>query len=184
MNGKVVVSGTVRGRLTLGATGNIIIGDDITYETDPAAGTCDDLLGLWAGDSVVVAYNTVNGPQVDYNGYYRTYDDTQDEYVHAVLLATDKFAVEEPYLGSDSAEPCEGQYWGRGCLYLTGGVLQSTRGIASYGTRGYPKRYAYDSCALDHPPPYYPSTGHFYRSRYYQVDPNGFDVATYFGGLN
>ncbi len=185
VNGKVVVSGQVRGRLTLAATGNIIIGDDLTYDTDPSAGTCEDMLGLWAGDSVVVANNTLNRPQdIDGSGSYRTYDDTQDEYIHGVVLAMGTFGVEEAWTGSPDAEPCEGAGWGRGCLYLTGGILQSSRGVTSYGTYGYAKRYGYDACAYDYPPPYFPSTGHFFKSRYYQVDPNGFDVAIYFAGLN
>ena len=35
--GKVAVSGKLRGRMTLAASGNIIIADDITYVTDPGA---------------------------------------------------------------------------------------------------------------------------------------------------
>lgn len=185
VNGKVVVSGVVRGNVTLAATGNIIIGDDITYDTDPSTGTCNDLLGLWAGDSVVVANNTLNTPQVGANdGTFRTYDDTGSEFIQAVVLATQKFQVEEAWMGSTDAEPCDGASWGRGCLYLTGGVIQQTRGVVSYGTYGYLKRYSYDECASETPPPYFPSTGHFFRSRYYEVDPSGFDVATYFRALN
>ena len=52
--GDVVVSGVVRGQVTLAASGNIIIGDDIIYATNPAAGTCNDILGLFAGLNVVI----------------------------------------------------------------------------------------------------------------------------------
>lgn len=185
VDGRVVVSGTVRGHVTLAATGNIIIGDDITYDTDPSGGTCDNMLGLWSGDSIVVANNTLNTPQDIYgSGNFRSYDDTESEFIHGVMLATDKFTVQEAWVGSYDEEPCEGSSYGRGCLYVTGGIIQSTRGVVSYGTYGYLKRYSYDTCAEDSPPPYFPTTGHFYRSRYYQVDPSGFDVATYFAALN
>lgn len=185
VSGKVVVSGVVRGNVTLAATGNIIIGDDITYDTDPSSGTCNDMLGLWAGDSVVVANNTLNTPQDIYSsGTFRSYDDTQSEFIQGVVLATEKFTVQEAWMGSTNYEPCEGNAFGRGCLYLTGGVIQRTRGVVTYGTYGYLKRYSYDECATETPPPYFPSTGHFFRSRYYQVDPAGFDVATYFQALN
>jgi hypothetical protein len=185
VNGKVVVSGVVAGRVTLAATDNIIIGDDVTYAVDPSAGTCQDILGLWTADSLVVANNSLNAPQsVEFDGVWRSYDDTESEFIQAVMLAEHKFGVENPGDGSSTAEPCDGTPYGRGCLYLTGGVIQNTRGVVSIPTRGYMKRYSYDACAADEPPPYFPSTGHFYRSRYYQVDPNGFDVAQYFAALN
>lgn len=185
VNGKVVVSGVVAGRVTLAATDNIIIGDDITYATDPSAGTCQDILGLWTADSVVVADNAINAPQaVEFDGIRRSYDDSKSEFVQAVILANASFAVQDPGDGSSTAEPCDGTPYGRGCLYLTGGIIQATRGVVSFPTRGYMKRYSYDTCAADNPPPYFPSTGHFYRSRYYEVNPNGFNVAQYFASLN
>ncbi|MEJ2184997.1 MAG: hypothetical protein P8Z36_03575 [Gemmatimonadota bacterium] len=185
VNGKVVVSGVVAGRVTLAATDNILIGDDVTYATDPSAGTCQDILGLWTADSVVVANNAINAPQsVEFDGIWRSYDDTQSEFIQAMILAQDKFSVQDPGDGATSAEPCDGTPYGRGCLYLTGGIIQGTRGVVSVPTRGYMKRYSYDSCGADTPPPYFPSTGHFYRSRYYQVNPNGFNVAQYFAALN
>ncbi|HKJ91541.1 MAG TPA: hypothetical protein VJ957_00165, partial [Longimicrobiales bacterium] len=187
VSGKVLVSGVLAGRVTLAATGNIIIGDDVTYATDPSTGTCTDILGLWTADSVVVANNSLNAPQMvdpTYDGLWRSYDDTQSEFIQAVILANDKFDVESPNTGATTAEPCDGTPYGRGCIYLTGGIIQSTRGTVSYGTQGYMKRYSYDTCAADNPPPYFPSTGHFYRSRYYQVNPNGFNVAQYFQSLN
>ncbi len=49
VEGKVAVSGKLRGRVTLAATGNIIIADDVRYITDPAAATCADILGMFSG---------------------------------------------------------------------------------------------------------------------------------------
>lgn len=192
VDGKVVVSGTVRGRVTLAATGNVIIGDDLVYENDPGGGTCEDILGLISGGTVYVANNLINAPHElkDTNdGNYptigwMTYDNTQSEFIHAVILALNQFTVETYWTGSNNAEPCEGTTMGRGCLYITGGLIQSTRGPVAISTYGYRKRYAYDACAATSPPPYFPSTGHFYSNRYHIVDPTGFTVAGYFDMLN
>ncbi|MDH4044555.1 MAG: hypothetical protein OEW06_08865, partial [Gemmatimonadota bacterium] len=189
VTGKVVVSGVLRGRVTVAATDEIIIGDDLTYATDPGAGTCNDIMGLFSGVDVVVADNTINAP-VDAigNGSYYTFDESRDEFIHSVVLALDNFTVENyaspTSLNARTAEACETKPWGRGCLYLTGGIIQRQRGavgtIAGTGGTGYLKRYSYDACAYSSPPPYFPTTGIFYRGRYYEVDPTGFDVTAYY----
>jgi len=185
VDGKVVVSGELRGRVTVAATDDIIIGDDVTYATDPGLGLCEDILGLFSGDDVVVANNTLNAP-VDRGpgNTLRTYDDTKDEFIHGVVLALDLFTVEDYASGSTRDERCEGALWGRGCLYLTGGIIQRTPGavgtIQWVGGTGYLKRYAYDSCAATQPPPYFPTTGHFSRGPSFHVDPVGFAPASFF----
>lgn len=185
VDGKVVVSGTVRGRLTVAATGNIIIGDDLVYDTDPGSGTCEDILGLFSGQRVIVADNTINAPRVAPNTTEYTYDDTPDENIDASVMALDRFTVQNPGDGSNDAESCSGTPWGRGCLNLTGGLIQATRGVVAYASgTGYMKRYTHDTCTITAPPPYFPSTGHFWRGRYYEVDPVGFTIADYFDALN
>ncbi len=185
VDGKVVVSGRVRGRVTLAATDEIIIGDDLQYVTDPGVGTCVDILGLFSGTDVVVADNTLNTPQNPGNGSNEfTYDDTPEERIHAIVLALDQFRVENYDTGPTKSEPC-GALWGRGCLYLTGGIIQRTRGavgtiLNTVGGTGYVKRYAYDRCGATAPPPYFPTTGHFVRGRRLRVDPVGFDPDDYF----
>jgi type II secretory pathway pseudopilin PulG len=185
VDGKVAVSGQLRGRVTLASDDEIIIADDVTYATDPGVGTCVDILGLFSGDDVVVADNTLNAPQRPATGQNRfTYDDTKDEFIHGVVLALGVFTVENYASGSERDERCEGSLWGRGCLYLTGGIIQNVRGavgtIASPGGTGYVKRYSYDRCGATSPPPYFPTTGHFVRGQRYSVDPTGFDVSAYF----
>jgi len=185
VDGKVVVSGELRGRVTLASTEEIILGDDITYQSDPSLGTCVDMLGLFSGGDVVVADNTQNSAQRPAGGQNEfTYDDTKDEFFHAVVLALDVFTVENYASGSERAERCEGALWGRGCLYLTGGIIQRQRGavgtISSPGGTGYVKRYSYDRCGATSPPPYFPTTGHFVRGQRSSVDPVGFEIATYF----
>jgi type II secretory pathway pseudopilin PulG len=187
VDGKVIISGVLRGRVTLASPEEIIIGDDLTYATDPSAGTCVDLLGIFSGDDVVIADNWLNTPQRPKSNW-RTYDDTKDEFVQGIVLALDIFTVEDYAYGDYYAEPCEGTDHGRGCLYLTGGIIQNTRGAvgAVGGTGwgpGYVKRYAYDRCGATNPPPYFPTTGHFARGQIYWVDPVGFNVGNYYAML-
>jgi len=187
VDGNVVISGVLRGRVTLASSDEIIIGDDITYVSDPGLGTCADILGMFSGTDVVVADNTLNAPQDPGPGNNMfTYDDTKDEFIHGVVLALDQFTVEDYDSGSDRNEACESTQHGRGCLYLTGGIIQNTRGAVGTinnsngrGT-GYLKRYAYDQCGATSPPPYFPTTGHFVRGQRYWVDPTGFDIDDYY----
>ncbi len=185
VDGDVAISGTVRGRVTVAATGNIVIADDIVYATDPSVGNCADILGLYAGNNVVVANTPINAPWQRGNGSaYFSYDDTPDEFIHAFVLALNQFMVEGYDSGSTKDERCGNRNWGRGCLYLTGGIIQRSRGPVGTTTgTGYLKRYSYDKCGISDPPPYFPTTGFFARSFYYEVDPTGFDIDEYFSKL-
>jgi Tfp pilus assembly protein PilX len=185
VDGKVVIHGLLRGRITLAATDNIIIGDDIRYVTDPSVGSCDDILGIFSATDVVIADNALNDPW-DPNGgtNYRTYDETSDEVIHGVILALDNFTVENYNTGPSNAESCNGTPWGRGCLSLTGGVIQRQRGaVGLVSGRGYLKRYSYDACAATDPPPYFPTTGFFIANRYFDIDPTGFNIANLYASL-
>jgi hypothetical protein len=187
VQGKVAVSGVVRGRVTLAATDDIVIVDDLTYATAPGQSSCKegDILGLFSGGDIIVSDNTLNSPvRPTSAANYFTYDDTKDEFINAVVLALNVFTVENYDQGPTTAERCESTLWGRGCLYLTGGIIQRTRGaVGTTSGTGHLKRYTYDSCAFSEPPPYFPTTGHFARGRYYEVDPRGFNVAAYFARL-
>lgn len=185
VEGRVAISGRLRGQVTVAATDDIIVADDMTYVTNPAAGTCQDVMGLFSGDDILVADNTLNDPFRPYGTQaYTTWDDTKDEFVHAVVLALDKFGAVRYNSGPNNAQSCEATSWGRGCLYLTGGIIQKARGaVGTIGGTGYLKRYSYDQCAYTNPPPYFPTTGHFARGHYYEVDPTGFDVTAYWAQL-
>ncbi len=188
VDGKVGISGKIRGRVTIAATDDIVILDDLTYATDPGLGTCEDIAGIFAGDDIRVAENPLNNPWGSWGYSYRTFDDTKDEFIHGVILALDIFTVENYSGGSGSYQPCEGNATGRGCLYLTGGIIQKTRGAVGTiwsggGGAGYTKRYSYDPCAAQQPPPYFPTTGHFVKGQYYEIDPSGFDITAYFGQI-
>jgi len=185
VDGDVAVSGVVRGRVTVVATGRIIIADDITYANDPGLGTCSDALGLLGSSDVLMADNLLNAPFRPYAGApILTYDDTKAEFLHGIVLALEGFGAHRYNQGAQVEEPCEGTDSGRGCLYLTGGIIQKKReAVAVFygsGATGYIKRYAYDPCGKTDPPPYFPTTGHYYKGQYYQVDPAGFNVDRFF----
>jgi hypothetical protein len=183
VDGKVVISGLLRGRVTLAATDDIILGDDLRYVTLPGTVSCDDMLGIFSGTDVVIANNTINAP-VNQSGW-RTYESgNADEWLDAVVLALSEFKAQDHTVNQNDEQACGGTDWARGCLRLTGGVIQSRRGpVGTTGGTGYIKRYDYDQCAATDPPPYFPTTGIFARSRYFEVDPQGFNIATYFATL-
>jgi hypothetical protein len=183
VNGTVAVSGVLRGRYTLYSTKTVVLLDDQRYAIDPAGGICQDMLGVISGDNVVVADNGINSPQ-NASGY-KYFDDTKDLYLHGVVMTlNESFTVENYNAGPTDANDCGTTNWGRGCLFLTGGVIQQRRGAVgtSSGT-GFLKRYSYDRCVLQIPPPYFPTTGRFLDNRYSEIDPPRFNVAQLFASL-
>lgn len=191
VNGTVGVSGKLRGRVTLYSTGNIAVLDDIRYVTDAGMNKCKDILGMISGNNIMLADNALNDPPdiSSGGGIFKNVDDTPDTYVQGVLMALNTaFGAENYANGAYNASACEGAIAGRGCLYLTGGVIQQQRaavGANYYNTyfTGYTKRYSYDHCALYNPPPYFPTTGRYTDNRYYELDPSGFDIKKLFATL-
>ncbi|HEY5219168.1 MAG TPA: hypothetical protein VIJ16_05130 [Gemmatimonadaceae bacterium] len=185
--GTVGVSGTLRGRETMYSKGGtIVILDDQRDADDPSLGTCADILGLLSDNNIVVADNAINSPQQFTGGStYKSFDDTQDLYIHAVLMALNtSFTVENYTTGATSAETCAGNTVGRGCLYIAGGIIQQNRGpVGLSDGHGYSKQYTYDRCAAQNPPPYFPTTGRFQDNRYFELNPVGFNVVTLFKSL-
>jgi cytoskeletal protein CcmA (bactofilin family) len=183
VDGDVAISGTVRGRITIVSPQDIVVVDNLRQATDPATGTCGDIVGLIGMDDVVVADNMLNAPVNVQGSTFKTMRPVgnQDEVVHAVVLALDLFTVENFDAGPTNREQCGTTNWGRGCLALTGGIIQRTRGaVGTTSGTGNLKRYQYNACAYSDPPPYFPTTGHFDRNRTYDIDPGPFDVAAWF----
>ncbi len=184
-NGTVGVSGTVRGHVTAYVHGgDLVLLDDLRYADDPTLGECADALGLISDNDVVVADNSINTPQ--YTGSaYQSLDDSQGLNIQAVLMALNtSFRVQNYGSGPSSAINCQGRWVGRGCLYLTGGIIQQSRGPVGLGSgQGYSKQYSYDRCAASDPPPYFPSTGRFTDNRYFEINPVGFNVTALFADI-
>lgn len=211
VNGSVGVSGTLRGRVTLYANGgSVVILDNVRYAIAPANPDClseRDILGIIAGNNVMLAANALLDPQLPntggnwVNNQWRSYNPgppgtqataatTSGITLHAVIMTLNNSFRVEGFRGGGmqaTISGCAGSNSGRGCLNLTGGLLMDTRGIVALtGTTGYVKRYAYDRCAATRPPPYFPTTGRFADNRFYEIDPvkfNQLGVAGYFAGL-
>ena len=158
---------------------------DASGEPERVLGICNDILGIIAAKDVTVADNAINTPQNITSSSLRQFDDTKDFYLHSVMMALDaSFGVENYDSGPTNYSDCEGTNNGRGCLYLSGGVIQVERGaVGTSGGTGYTKRYSYDRCAIMTPPPYFPTTGRFNDSRYYELDPVGFNVKELFKAI-
>jgi hypothetical protein len=186
VDGTTGVSGSLRGRITLYATGSVALLRDTKYVTDPSLNNCTaDMLGIISGHDIFVADNALQDPPNIPGLGYKNMDDTKDVFVQGVMMALNTAFGSENYTnGPTNVNDCEGVNNGRGCLYLTGGIIQQQRGAVglSDGT-GFTKRYSYDKCALYNPPPYFPTTGRYTDNRYYEIDPNGFDVAALYRSL-
>jgi hypothetical protein len=197
VKGTVGLSGVLRGDVTLYSPDVVVILDDLRYSSDPSAPNppkpCLDILGIIAGDSVVVADNALNTPQNIKNGgtLYQSFDDTPDTYIHGVIMALNSFGVQNYDQDPTNGMACQTNTSGRGCLYLTGGLIQDTRGAVGTSTTssppnvtGFVKRYSYDRCAVMNPPPYFPTTGRFQDNRYYELDPVHLDINQLFNTLS
>ncbi len=145
VEGDATVKGIVKGQVTLIATEDITIVDDIKYsKVEPDAkptADCVDLLGIVAGGNIVIADNAANDKDVRIDG---------------ALLALGTSLKVENY---DSGPP-------RGELTIYGSLCQVARGpvgtIRSDGTTtGYDKDYHYDARFLNGAPPYFPRTGEY-----------------------
>jgi len=184
-SGTIGVSGILRGRVTLYSNSYIVVLDDMRYATDPKKNACQDILGLIAAKDVVVADNAINTPQTVSSGTSRNLDDSKDLNLNSVIMALGtSFRVQNYNAGPTDANDCETTQNGRGCLYLTGGIIQQNRGaVGTAGGTGFIKRYSYDRCAVVTPPPYFPTTGRFTDNRYYELDPVNFNVGQLFKSI-
>ncbi|HXY20154.1 MAG TPA: hypothetical protein VEH83_09190 [Gemmatimonadales bacterium] len=187
VNGRVVISGVVNSKVTVAASDNVIIGDDLNYAIAPGSVQCPaaNMLGLLSAGYIYVSDNVLNDPQPwGASSAYKNYSATPDTYLQGVLLTLNSFTVENYDSGPTSGETCAGSTDGRGCLYINGGIIQGTRGaVGTTAGTGYVKGYSYDQCAFQTPPPYFPTTGRFFRNRYYEIDPVNFNVASFFNAL-
>lgn len=136
--GRVSVSGTLDGRLSIASMKDVYIVDDIVYANRDMS-TSDDILGLIAETNVMVADNAANASNC---------------IIDASVFARDgSFIVENWSKGSP-----------RGELQIMGSIVHDERGpVGTFAGRGilktgYSKRYRYDDRLADPMvrPPYYP----------------------------
>ncbi|MEP6781200.1 MAG: hypothetical protein ABJC26_14990, partial [Gemmatimonadaceae bacterium] len=194
--GKVAVSGTVRGRITLASRNIMVIATDLKQATSPAiaTGTClpdDDIVGLFSGEYAMYADNQLGTPQRRLNnagnGWLarKEFDPSParpDMIIHSSIMALKSVATE------NSSSPGLGQaFVDRGTTRLIGGTIESRSGQT--GTmngggqlHGYHDDLSFNQCALKYPPPYFPTTGRWTRTQFYEVNPQGFTPASWFAG--
>lgn len=144
VKGDIDLKGTLDGSVSVVATNNIYIVDNLVYEMSDANGKplpgCDDVLGLISLKNIVVADNTPNQNDVVIDA--------------AMLTLGSSFTVENYWSGPP-----------RGDLTIWGSLSQKVRGpVGTFGGgtyTGYKKDYHYDNRFTDTPPPYYPVTGQY-----------------------
>ncbi len=136
-NGRVNISGTLDGRLTIGSLTDVYIQDDVIYENQNTT-TTNDMLGIVAERHVVVADNLANNLHCSIQG--------------SVFCRTGSFTAE-----NYSTRPIAGQ------LNLLGSIVQNVRGpVGTFSgggiNHGFSKRYRYDQRLADPQvrPPFFP----------------------------
>lgn len=188
VNGSVAISGILRGQVTVATTGNIMVADDLTYVTAPGSvpdcdvngGTYADILGLLTPEDFVIEDNNVNSPFLVNSAYAKGHDETADETVHGAVLTLGSVLSEALGSGSTNAEVCAAAPIGRGCFNMVGAAIQGFNAGRMSGGTGWNPQWTYDRCDMIKPPPYFPTTGRYYKNRYYEIDPVGFNVDAWF----
>lgn len=189
VNGSVGISGVVRGQVTIAASGNVLLADDLIYVTAPGSvPDCNqngavwaDILGVLTAQFFVIEDNNVNSPFLVNSAYVKGYDETPDETIHGAVLTLNSVMSEALGTGSTNSEICAGAPVGRGCFNMVGAAIQGKNAarMTSTGT-GWNPQWTYDRCDGIKGPPYFPTTGRYYKNRYYEIDPVGFTVAGWF----
>ena len=197
--GKVAVSGTVRGRVTVASRNNLVIVHNLIQATSPGitTGTCradDDVVGLFSGEYVMYADNTLTSPQ-----WRRTNADggawkwprkefdpaanRPDLAIHASLMALRSVAAENSSIPGGLTPD---RYVTRGTTRLIGGSIEQRLGqtgtMSGVYLHGWNDDLSFNRCLLQYPPPYYPTTGRWSRSQYYEVNPINFSPSAWFSG--
>ncbi|MEZ4587399.1 MAG: hypothetical protein R2909_13470 [Gemmatimonadales bacterium] len=198
VTGDVALSGRLRGRVSVVATGNILLQDDFRYWTTPGTDCSEtgDIFGALAVGNVIIQDNNLQTPFRSRNvgattgtGTYRgLWDDTPaDENYDMFLLTLNNWAGDitgmpwynlgpsSPGIPNIAGEQCGGA--ASGCIRITGGMSMGRvdywtyYGLSSGNSSGWAEAHSYDVCGASNPPPYFPTTGRYIKSRYYELDP-------------
>lgn len=140
--GSLTISGTLSGRLTVGAARDVSIPSSIVYANDPRVNpSSTDTLGLIAEQDVVILDHASTNLEID----------------ASVMGLNTSFMLENWWVGPP-----------KGTLTVYGGIIQDERGpVGTFNGQtgqkvsGYSKNYSYDARLLNNPPPFYPTTGDY-----------------------
>jgi hypothetical protein len=198
VEGRVGVSGTVRGRVTVASRNNTVVLTDLMQATNPGTttGACkpdDDIVGIFSGENVLWADNMLQSPQQRRDNSntgsawllprkdFSPSTSRPDLNVHATILALRSIGTERPSPPSGLAAA---YYVDRGFVRQVGGRIQSRAGqggtINGTALHGYVSDISFNRCSMTYPPPYFPTTGRWTLSQFYELDPQGFSVDDWF----
>jgi hypothetical protein len=146
--GDVYLEGTLKGKLTIAAAGNVTITEDVRY----AGGrTGTDVLGLVANNYVQI-YHPVRCPTSSCssaNSYDNMLSGLNDIEVNAAMLSVGHSVTVQNYQLGDRL----------GKFTVFGGIYQAFRGAVGTGGSGsgtgYVKDYVYDNKLVSLPPPHF-----------------------------
>ena len=204
VTGDVALSGRLRGRVSVMATGNIVLADDFQYWTTPGTNCSEtgDIFGAITQANVVIEDNNLQTPFKINNTYVGGFDDTSaSANYHMFMMMLGNWGGDIPgipvYTGPASPaipgglpNACAGAP--SGCVRVTGGMglgridWWTYWPIGNSNSSGWAEAHAYDVCGASNPPPYFPTTGRYVKSRYYEVDPvwlNQQGIANYYRTL-
>lgn len=190
--GDAYLSGLVRARLTVYATGALTFLDDLVYVTAPntPGQACDaeatNLLGIIAAGNVMIDENALQRPVRVAPGNtianpvrFMGSGGTPHFRLHAVVMSlTGTVGVVNPSSGpSVSAGACLGASFSGGCINQVGGVIEQSISATTAGSgTGFAENREVDRCMLESSPPYFPTTGRFIMNRYFESDPARFNA--------
>ncbi|MBI3615496.1 MAG: DUF4900 domain-containing protein [Candidatus Omnitrophica bacterium] len=140
--GTLTLQGTMKGQMTVAASGDINFVDSITYSDNPQTNpNSTDLLGVLAGGNAIISTSAPTNITVQ----------------ASVMALNKSFTVSNYWIGPP-----------KGTLTLYGGLNQANRGpvgtfSGSTGSKlsGYTKDYHYDTRLQNMIPPYFPLTGSY-----------------------
>ena len=198
--GKLYMSGTFRGDLTIYVGGNLSWVDDLVYDQDPAAPSalCRNMLGIIARDSMMLADNGINRPrQIDAGPALTAFlGPNQDFILHAILLSLTATVTTENPDGNTALNPPQDCWHGSGygtsggCWLQTGGTIevQVVNHYTSSANSGLREGRTIDPCQLTNKrPAFFPSTMQYKENKYYEIDPVNVDtwaqIKSYYGRL-
>jgi Tfp pilus assembly protein PilX len=206
VHGTTAISGNVDAHVTVYTDGSMGMIDNLRLVTDESDTLCKHGMGIVAGNDITALDNPINVPQhwmeADANSSTGTNFVTLRPgsfggslYVESTVMSLGSWGAEGLNADTDyvssvlcpaSAPP--DNIYKRGCLYVFGSIIQNLRvtvnsGSGGAGGYGYSKRYQYDICAVKNPLPYFPTTGRLVLNKYYEHDPNHFNVSALYSAL-
>ena len=138
----LTVSGTLNGRLTVGAQYDVLIPNSVVYKSDPRTNPAStDTLGIISERDIIISDNAPNNLEID----------------GSIMALETSFMMNNWWVGPP-----------KGTLTVYGGIIQDQRGpvgtfnsVTGQKASGYSKSYSYDPRLLSNPPPFFPTTGDY-----------------------